>query len=125
MKFGQLIEYNKRNIFFKNYTANEAGTVVLDLFLFFRKALHKVKESVLQLFHSNPIHYILTALKLGYNKNKLYKALDYTPRDILNFEFLEKSLGIVSPPHIEYDFSTKMFLVIYLLADQLSLSDCL
>ena len=38
MKFGQLIEYNKRNIFFKNYAENEARRLVLDLFSFFKKA---------------------------------------------------------------------------------------
>ena len=39
MKFGQLIEYNKRNIFFfQNYAENEAGRLVLDFFLFFEKA---------------------------------------------------------------------------------------
>ena len=38
MKFGQLIEYNKRNIFLKNYVENEAGRLVSDSFLFFEKA---------------------------------------------------------------------------------------
>ena len=38
MKFGQLIEHNKRNILFKNYSENEAGRLVQDLFLFFEKA---------------------------------------------------------------------------------------
>ena len=33
MKFGQLIEYNKRNIFFKNYAENQARRLVPDLFL--------------------------------------------------------------------------------------------
>ena len=37
MKFGPLIEYNKRNIFFKNYEKNEAVRLVPDLFLFFEK----------------------------------------------------------------------------------------
>ena len=32
---------------------------------------------------------------------------------MLNFEFLDKGLGTVSPPHFVYDFSTKMFLVFY------------
>ena len=32
---------------------------------------------------------------------------------MLNFDFLEKGLGIVSPPHFVYDFSTKMFLMLY------------
>ena len=38
MKFGQLMEYNKRNIFFENYAENEAGRLVSDLFLFSEKA---------------------------------------------------------------------------------------
>ena len=42
MKFGQLIEY-VRNIFFKNPAENEAARLVPDLFLFFKKALYKVK----------------------------------------------------------------------------------
>ena len=35
MKFGQLIEYNKRNVFIKNYAENETGRLVPGLFLFF------------------------------------------------------------------------------------------
>ena len=38
MKFGQLIEYNKRNIFFKNYAENVERRLVPDIFLFFKKA---------------------------------------------------------------------------------------
>ena len=49
MKFGQLIEYDKRNLFFKNYAENEAGRLVPDLFLFFEKASYEVKVSGLQL----------------------------------------------------------------------------
>ena len=41
MKFGQLIEYNMRNIFFKDHAEDEAETVVPDLFLFLKKALDK------------------------------------------------------------------------------------
>ena len=48
MKFGQLIEYNEKNIFFKNYAENEARRIVLDLFLFFKKAWYEVKTSGLQ-----------------------------------------------------------------------------
>ena len=32
MKFGQVIEYNKRNIFSQNDEENEAGRLVSDLF---------------------------------------------------------------------------------------------
>ena len=35
MKFGQLIEYNKRNIFLENYTEYETRRLITDLFLFF------------------------------------------------------------------------------------------
>ena len=34
MKFGQLIEYLKRNIFLKNYAENEAGKLVPDHIFF-------------------------------------------------------------------------------------------
>ena len=31
---------------------------------------------------------------------------------MLNFDFLDKGVGIVSPAHFVYDFSTKMFLML-------------
>ena len=53
MKFGQLREYNMRNVFFKNHAENEAGRLLPDLFffffLFFKKALYEVKASGLKL----------------------------------------------------------------------------
>ena len=44
---------------------------------------------------------------------------------MLNFDFLDKGLGIVSPAYFVYDFSTKMFLSYILSTDQISLSGCL
>ena len=44
---------------------------------------------------------------------------------MLNFDFLEVDLGIVSPPHFGYDFSKKCFSCYVLLTDQVSLPDCL
>ena len=41
MKFGQLVEYNKRNVFLQRLNP--------DFFLFFKEALHEIKESGLQL----------------------------------------------------------------------------
>ena len=32
---------------------------------------------------------------------------------MLNLDFLDKGLGIVSPAHVVYDFSTKMFFMLY------------
>ena len=49
MKFGESIEYNKRKCFFKNHAQIEAEGLVPDLFLFFKKAIHEVKASGLQL----------------------------------------------------------------------------
>ena len=43
MKLDQLIDYNVRNIFFKNYVENEAGRLVPAFFLFFKKTLYNVK----------------------------------------------------------------------------------
>ena len=44
---------------------------------------------------------------------------------MLNFDFLEIDLGIVSPPHFVYDFFIKCFSCYVLLTDQVSLADCL
>ena len=49
MKSGQLIGCNKTNIFFQNHAENNAGRLVPDLFLFFKKALYEIKVSGLQL----------------------------------------------------------------------------
>ena len=57
--------------------------------------------------------YISIALNLAYNKNELYGTLDYWSRDMLNFDFWENGLGIVSPPHFVYEFSRRMFLLLY------------
>ena len=59
MEFVQLIEYSKRNSFLKNHVQNEVGRLVLDL----------VSAAYFQ--------YFSIALNLAYNKNKLYKTLDY------------------------------------------------
>ena len=49
MKFGQVIEYNKRKLFVKNHAENEAGKLVAVLFLSFEKTLNEVKVNDLQL----------------------------------------------------------------------------
>ena len=51
--------------------------------------------------------------QLGYNKNNLHKTLDYWSRDMLNFKFSEKGLGLVSSPNFVDDFLRKMFLMLY------------
>ena len=44
---------------------------------------------------------------------------------MLNFDFIEKGLGVVSPPNFVYDFQEKCFSCYILLTDQILLSDCL
>ena len=51
--------------------------------------------------------------QLGIQKNNLYKTLYYLSRDMLIFDFLQKGLGSMSPPHFVYDFLRKMFLMLY------------
>ena len=55
----------------------------------------------------------LIALNVSYNKNKPYKTFDYSSRDMLNFDFSERGLGIDSPSHLVYDFSRKIFLMLH------------
>ena len=50
-------------------------------------------------------HYILIALKFACNRNKLFKTLHYWSRYMLNFDFLDKGLGIVNCPILD----TQMF----------------
>ena len=45
MKFDQLIEHDKRNVFLKNHAENKAGRLVPDIFLLFKKVLFDVKVS--------------------------------------------------------------------------------
>ena len=109
MKFGQLIEYPKRNMFLLKLsrkwgreTSSTPTFVFLKTFI-----LGKSKWSTAW------FHYILIALKLAYNRNNLSKTLHYWSRDMINFDILDKGLRVVSPAHIVYDFSTKIFLILY------------
>ena len=92
MKLGQIIKYIERNIFLQNHAENEVGRLVPGLFLFLKKTLRKVKASGLQL---NILRYISSIYfdspQLGIQQNKRYKILGYRSRDMLNFDFIEKS----------------------------------
>ena len=57
------------------------------------------------------------AHNLAYNKNQIHKTLDFIQKySLLNFDFIEMGLGIVSPPHFVYDFSKKMFFTLYFIS---------
>ena len=104
MKFGQLIEYNKVNIFLQKSCQKWGKEARRPLFIFLKSLILGESKWPPAYFQ-----YISIALNLPYNKNKLYKTLDYWSRDILNFNFSEKSLGLVSLANFMYDVSRKMF----------------
>ena len=100
LKFGHLIEYNKKNIFLKKPCRKSgSGTSSRPLFVF-QKSFVPGKNKL----PAAQFQYLSIALNLAYNKSKLYKTLY---RDMINFSFLEKGLGIISPPHFVYDFFKK------------------
>ena len=123
MKFGQLIEYNKSNKFLQNSCRKWGRETSSRPFLFFIKVLYDIKAS--GLWSAAYFQYISIALILAYNKNKLYKTLDYWSRNMFNFEFLEKYLGIVSHRILYMVFQEKCFSCYIFLTDQVSFSDCL
>ena len=78
MEFGQLIEYNK-NI--TSQAENEAGRLVPDLYLFFRKAVYVVKASdLLPGPQLKQISYQLNSMdaQKNVNKKQIVKLLGLT-----------------------------------------------
>ena len=67
MKFGQLIEYNKRNIIFQKLCSKWGRETSSGLLLFFGKTWYEVKQVAAAYFWS-----ILMALNLPFNQSKLY-----------------------------------------------------
>ena len=102
--------------FFKNYAENEAGKLVPVHFLFFKKALYQVKPSVLQLDFAafrqpSDQHTIETnCLKLNTTDLEIFLILIY------QIKVWEQFL---------YDLSAKMFVMLYSINYQISLSACL
>ena len=48
-----------------------------------------------------------------FNSPQIGKTLDYWYSDKFNFNFIEKNLGLVSSAHFVYDFSRKLFLMLF------------
>ena len=57
--------------------------------------------------------YNLIVLNVAYKENKLFTTSDHCSKYMLNFDFVEKGVGIVSTPHLVCDFSRKMFHLLY------------
>ena len=109
MKLGQLIEYNKRNIFLQKLCGKWGReTSPSPLFTFWKSWVWGKRKWSAAYFQ-----YVSISFNLVYNKNKLYETLNNWSRDMLNFDFSYKDLGLVSPSYFVYDFSRKMSLVFH------------
>ena len=119
-KFGQLIECNMRNIFFlKNHTQNGAGKLVPDTFI-------TIKFEYI----SGSKAWILYSLFQFYVQILIYQNTLNLRRKLLvltlyNAFFEKRSLELISVAHFLYHFWWKYFSRYILLADQISLLDCL
>ena len=79
MKFGHVIEYNKRYIF-NNHAENEAGRLAPDL-MFFKKSFIWEKSDLWLSFN------VLIVSNLPYHINQLYETLEYWSGDMFDFDF--------------------------------------
>ena len=119
MKFGQLLEYNKRKIFLQKLCRRWDRETSSRLLFIFKKCLIWGKSK----WSAAYFQYISIALSLGYNKNKLYKTLNYWSRDMLNFNFPEnRSRASFSTSFCVWFFKNNVSCYI-LLTDQFSMSD--
>ena len=90
IKFGPLIEYNKRNIFLQK-GGETSSRSFFGCWKCFIWGKNKCSAAYFQ--------YISIAPNLAWDKNKMYNILDYWSWDTSNFDFLEKGRS-------RYSFST-------------------
>ena len=105
LNFGQVIEYSNSNIFLQK-SCRKWGRETSSWPLFL----------ALMTFDSP---------KLGKQKNKIYKTLEYWFRDMLNFYFVGKDLWIFLYHTLCILFQEKCFSCYTLLTDQMLSPDCL
>ena len=99
-----------RNIFQKqekHFSENKAGRLVPDLIFVFKKSLYEVMQVVCSLvsIYSDSPHFAIQQKQTKANFRLSIQRYVY-------FDFLEKSLEIVSPPYFVCDFSRRMFLML-------------
>ena len=117
MKFGQLIEHNKKNNFLpKLFGMWDRETSSRPLFIFWKSLIWCESNWFAAYFR-----YISIALTLSYKKSKVYKTLDYWSRDLLNFNFSGNSF---STTFCVWFFQKNCFSCYIVLTDQISLPDC-
>ena len=92
--------------FFKNHAENKGGEIVPDL-LFLKKLCMREKQVVFTL-----VLKYCDSPPLGHTIKKLYETRDCWSRGSILI-FLEKGWELVFPVDFMYDFSSKMFLMLY------------
>ena len=90
IRFCQLVEHNKRNILLQKSCRKWGRETDPRPLLYIKKAFYKVKASK---WSAAWFHYISIALKLEYNKNKLYKTLRLLIQRNTQFWFFRKGSG--------------------------------
>ena len=98
MTYGQLIEYKKRNVFLQKSCKKWGRETSPRLLFVFKKSF---------IWGKSKFQYISIVHNLACNIIKRCRTWDYWSRDMLNFDFLQKGLGIV------YNILRKMFLILY------------
>ena len=101
MKFGQLIEYNKRNIFLQKLCGKWGRETSSRPLYFLKKPNMRWKQVVCSL-----VSIYVGSLQLAI-QNRLYKTLDYWSGHMLNFNFSGTGLELVSPSNFVYDLFKK------------------
>ena len=89
---------------FKNNAENKTGRLFTDLFLSFKIYLYEVSSSKSVVLH-------LSIQK----KKKKHEISDCSSRNMINFNFFKKGLGLLFLSHFVHEFSRKVFLVLYFL----------
>ena len=95
------------NIFLQKSWEDEARILVPYFFLFFKKDLNQVKQVVSTLV----LIYFASPQRGHIRKTSWMSVQTFDPKISLVLIFY--SLGIVSPAYFEYDFSRKVFLMLY------------
>ena len=107
LNIAQVIDYNNKKMFLQK-SCRKWGSKTSST-LFFKKSFTWGTSKWSAAYFQS----LLIALNLPSNLNKIYETLEYWSRNILNFYFLEKGVGIVSLPHFVYNLCVWMFLMLY------------
>ena len=108
MKFGQLIEYNVRNIFLqKSFRKRNKKEIVLVLFFSENFMQSKSKQFAPQ------FQYFFGSFGLGHTTKINCMKLQTDDPEICFISVFKKNLGLVSSPRFVHDFSSQILSMLY------------